>query len=133
MGKEKERMDEFLHKELTQEIIGAAYEVHQTLGYGFLEKVYQRALKAELDLRGIASEMETPVDVFYKGVAVGEYRGDLLVDGKVMVEIKVAKTYNPSDEAQLLNELKGSEITVGLLINFGRDRADVKRMCFSHR
>ena len=123
-------MSEFLHKEITQEIIGAAFEVHRMLGYGFLEKVYQRAMKVELDLRGIASEMEPPIEVFYKDVSVGEYRGDLLVDGNIMVEIKVNKEYNPSDEAQLLNELKASRIHVGLLLNFGRDRVDFKRLVF---
>jgi len=123
-------MSEFLYKDLTEQIIGAAFEVHRTLGYGFLEKIYQSALKVELGLRSIASEMEMPIDVFYKNINVGTYRSDLLVDGKVIVEIKVAKVYNHADEAQLLNELKGSQSPVGLLVNFGRERVEFKRMVF---
>ena len=123
-------MKEFLYKEQSEAIIGAAYEVHRTLGYGFLEKVYQRALKAELDLRGIASELEPQATVFYKDVVVGDYRGDLLVDGKILVEIKVSKEYNPADEAQLLNELKCTRIKVGLLINFGYEGVKFRRMVY---
>ena len=74
--------------------------------------------------------MEMPIDVFYKNINVGTYRSDLLVDGKVIVEIKVAKVYNHADEAQLLNELKGSQSPVGLLVNFGRERVEFKRMVF---
>ena len=117
-----------VHRETTSQIIGAAFEVHNALGYGFLEKVYQRALQVELIKRGSQAELEVPIKVFYKSALVGEYYADLLVDGSVMVEIKVAKCYNPEDEAQLLNELKATAVKVGMLVNFGREHVQYKRM-----
>lgn len=121
---------ELLCKEITEQIIGAAFEVHKTLGYGFLERVYQRSMQAELLLRGVKAELELPIPVLYKGVLVGDYRGDLLVAGAVLVELKVAKAYNSEDEAQLLNELKATGMKVGLLINFGREKVEFKRLVF---
>jgi len=121
---------QFTHKDLTHSIIGAAFEVHRVLGYGFLEKVYQRAMQAELRLRGIAAETEYPLAVSYKGIVVGDYRADLWVGESVMVELKTGSEYNPQDEAQLLNELKAASVSLGLLINFGRRKVEFKRMVF---
>jgi len=115
------------HENITKAIIGAAFEVHRALGYGFLEKVYQRAMKVELNRNGVESALEHPIHVLFKGVVVGDYYADLIVEGKVIVELKVAKQYNPLDEAQLLNELKATGLTVGLLVNFGRERVEFKR------
>ena len=95
---------------------------------GFLEKVYQRAMQVELIKRGSQAELEVPIKVLYKSALVGEYYADLLVDGSVMVEIKVAKCYNREDEAQLLNELKATAVKVGMLVNFGREHVQYKRM-----
>ena len=128
MNTDETRMGQIVHGETTSNIIGAAFEVHNTLGYGFLEKVYQRAMQVELIKRGSQAELEVPIKVFYKSALVGEYYADLLVDGSVMVEIKVAKCYNPEDEAQLLNELKATAVKVGMLVNFGRERVQYKRM-----
>lgn len=119
-----------LHGEVTHQIIGAAYEVYNELGYGFLEKVYRNSLQIELGLRNIASTMETPIRVRFKNQMVGEYFADLFVEQSVMVELKVEKEYNSKHEAQLLNELKATGTRVGLLINFGRERLDFKRMIF---
>ena len=119
-----------LHRETTEKIIGAAFEVHQQLGYGFLERVYQRALQVELVRRGCAAEIEKRIQVRYKGVVVGDYDADLLVDGCVIVEIKVAPEYDKRDEAQLLNELKATGQKVGLLLNFGRTKVAHKRLIF---
>lgn len=121
---------ELLCKDITEKIIGAAFEVHKVLGYGFLEKVYQNALQVELIGRGMKAELERKIVVMYKGVNVGSYEADVFVEDAVIVEIKVAKEYNPADEAQLLNELKATGIKVGLLINFGRTKVDFKRMVF---
>jgi GxxExxY protein len=121
---------EFQHKEITAQVIGAAFEVHRTLGYGFLERVYQRAMQVELGQCGLKAEIESPIHVHYKDVDVGEYRADLFVNDAVIVELKVAKSYMPEDEPQLLNELKATRIKVGLLINFGRDKVEFKRMAF---
>ena len=118
----------FEHKEITEAIIGAAFEVHNVLGYGFLEKVYRNAMQVELIQRGLVCETEAQIKVHYKNVLVGEYFADLFVDEEVVVELKVAKTYQAADEAQLLNELKATGIKVGLLINFGRDKVEFKRL-----
>ena len=82
---------EFLHKEVTEQIIGAGIEVFRQLGYGFLEKVYQRAMKVELELRGLKVDIESKIKVLYKGVVVGDYQADLFVNDVVIVELKVAK------------------------------------------
>ncbi len=111
-----------LHRETTEKIIGAAFEVHQQLGYGFLEQVYQRALQVELLRRGASAELERRIQVLYKRVVVGDDDVDLLVDGTVVVEIRVAPEYDKRDEAQLLNELKASGRKVGLILNFGRTK-----------
>ena len=123
-------MNLLAHEELTQEIIGSAFEVHNTLGYGFLERVYQKALQAELVARGLSVEIEYPIKVSYKGNPVGEYFADLLVNKTVIVELKTATEYNPKDEPQLLNELKATGIKIGLLINFGRTNVGFKRLVF---
>jgi GxxExxY protein len=121
---------ELLHKDITEQIIGAAFEVHSVLGYGFLENVYQNAMAVELRLRRLTVELESQIDVWYKGVRVGHYEADLFVNQCVIVELKVAREYQKTDEAQLLNELKGTGIKVGLLINFGRAKVEFKRFVF---
>jgi GxxExxY protein len=122
--------DKPLFREITEAVIGAAFAVHRELGYGFLEKVYQRALQVELLKSGHSAELEFPIAVKYRGVIVGEYFADLLVDGKVIVETKVAPAYNPLAEAQLINELKATGIRVGLLLNFGRREMQFRRLVF---
>lgn len=117
-----------LHEDITSEIIGAAYEVHRELGYGFLEKVYQRAMQVELARRGLKAQLESPIVVKFKDAIVGEYQADLFVEEKVIVELKVAKVYNPNDEPQLLNELRVTGVKVGLLINFGKESVEFKRL-----
>jgi len=117
------------HEETTGKIIGAAFEVHDQLGYGFLERVYQRALQVELLRRDAAAELEKRVQVFYKGT-VGDYDVDVLFDSSVAVEIKMAPQYDKRDEAQLLNELKVTGLKVGMLVNFGRTKVEYKRLVF---
>jgi GxxExxY protein len=119
-----------MHEEVTEQIIGASFEVFRELGYGFLEKVYQRAMQVELELRGMAAEIESKIEVRYKKQVVGHYRADLWVKRCVLVELKVAPTINQRDEAQLLNELKATGMKVGLLINFGRTQTEFKRLVF---
>ena len=121
---------ELLHRDITEKIIGAAFEVYRELGYGFLEKVYQKAMVYELTLKGVKCEEEPVTPAMYKGVKLLDYFGDLLVADKVMVELKAHKSYHSDDEAQLLNELKASSLKVGPLINFGRDGVKFKRMVF---
>lgn len=117
-------------REVTEAIIGSAFEVYRVLEYGFLEKVYQRAMVVELWGRGVSAESEAEIQVLYKGTEVGFYKADLWVDECVIVELKVARSLNPEDEAQLLNELKATGVKVGLLIDFGRTKVEFKRMVF---
>ena len=121
------------HEDITEKIIGAAFEVHKVLGYGFLEKVYQKAMQVELKNLGLKTELEKPIKVEFKGYVIGDYFADLLVEDKVIVELKVAEKYNSKDEAQLINELKATGISVGLLINFGRQRVEFKRFAYSEK
>ena len=125
-----EHPDKLLHREITERIIGAAFEVHGELGYGFLERVYERALQVELIRRGSIAEIEKRVQVHYKDVVVGDYDSDLIVDGYVLVELKVTPQYDRRDEAQLLNVLKATGLKVGLLVNFGRTKVEYKRLVF---
>jgi GxxExxY protein len=116
------------HSKITEQVIGSSFEVYNVLGSGFLEKVYQKALQVELLARGLKVEIEKAIKVIYKGAIVGDYSADLLVEDKVVCELKVAETYCARDEAQLLNELKATGIEVGLLINFGKEKVEFKRM-----
>lgn len=108
-----------LHADLTERIIGAFYQVHATLGWGFLEKVYHNALLHELGKRGLRVETKKKYDVDYDGVLVGEYFADIVVEGAVILELKSAHQLAPEHEAQLLNYLRASSVDVGLLLNFG--------------
>ena len=119
-----------LHKEITEQIIGASFEVYNQLGYGFLEKVYQNAMQVELNQRELKCQTEHQIQVLYKDIVVGDYYADLFVSESVIVELKVAKQYKSADEAQLLNELKATGIQVGLLINFGKEKVEFKRLVF---
>jgi len=121
---------ELPHADVTEKVIGAAFEVYRVLGYGFLESVYQRAMQAELQKAGLKAEIECPIKVRYKEIIVGDFRADLLVNEVVIIELKTAKNYNSEDEPQLLNELKATGVKVGLLINFGRTKVEFKRMVF---
>jgi GxxExxY protein len=108
-----------VHGQLTREIIGAFFDVYNELGYGFVESVYQRALPLALVARGVRSERERPLTVLFRGCVVGDYRADLVVEEKVIVESKVADKILPVHEMQLLNYLRATGITVGLVLNFG--------------
>lgn len=122
---------ELQHKEITQEIVGASFDVFRELGYGFLERVYQKAMKVELEIRGLKAETEAEIQVWYKGVIVGDYRADILVNNCVLVELKVSPVINLKDEAQLLNELKATGLKVGLLMNFGKQKVEFIRRVYS--
>src|SRR6266571_1552927 len=117
----------FPHKEVTEAIIGSVFEVHNQLGYGFLHRVYQRALQVELSRRGFRGDLEQRTAVRYKDVVVGEYDGDVIVNDVVLIEIKIAPQYDKRDEAQLLNLLKATGLRLGILLNFGRYKVEYKR------
>ena len=113
------RRRRLVHEDLTREIISAFYEVYNTLGYGFLESVYARALFSELARRGLHVQREVMIDVFYKGECVGSFRADMLVEGRVVVEYKASTWLVEADRNQLLNYLRSSCLEVGLLLHFG--------------
>ena len=114
--------------EITYAINGAIFEVNSILGPGFLEKVYENALLAELKIRGLQVKNQVPIRVLYKGEVVGDYAADLLVEDKVIVELKTVENLDKTHEAQLLNYLKATGLHVGLLVNFRHKKADIKRM-----
>ena len=114
--------------DITYSINGAVFEVNKILGPGFLEKVYENALLIELKNRGLKTESQVPITVLYKDNVVGEYLADLLVEDKVIVELKTVENLDKNHEAQLLNYLKATGLHVGLLVNFKHKKADIKRM-----
>ena len=114
-------------EKLTYEINGAIFEVNRVLGAGFLEKVYENALLVELKNRGLKTEAQKPVTVHYKNEVVGEYFADIMVDGKIILELKTVKSLEKIHEAQILNYLKATGYKVGLLINFAYPKAEIKR------
>ena len=118
--------------DLTEAVIGAAFEVSNTLGVGFLEKVYERSLLQELRLQGIHAESQVSFSVTYKGHCVGDYFADLLVEGELVVELKCAEKLTNEHMAQCLNYLKASGKTLGLLFNFQKPRLEWKRVVLDH-
>ena len=110
---------ELLHKELTDKILKAFYEVYNQLNYGFREKIYQKSLAYELRQLGLVAEEEKPISVYYKGLLMGEYRADFVVEGKIILELKAQSTIKDPHEAQLLHYLRAMPIEVGLVLNFG--------------
>ena len=114
--------------DITEAIIGAAYTVSNTLGAGFLEKVYENALCHELRKRGLHVDQQWRIAVRYDGVVVGDYCADLVVEAQVLVELKAAKQLDEIHAAQVLNYLKATKLRTGLLLNFGAPRVEVKRL-----
>ncbi len=119
--------EEFLHKDLTGEIIQAACSVHNTIGCGLLEKVYQNSLSWELELRGRKVSPEKEFGVIYRDKEVGTYYADLVVEDKVIIEVKSVERIDDIHRAQLLNYLRISGLRVGLIINFARPRLEYER------
>ena len=115
---------------ITYEIRGAIFEVNKELGGGFLEKVYENALLLELKKRGLTAESQVALDVRYKGDVVGEYIADIIVEKAVIIEIKAVTQLSSLHEAQLLNYLKATGLTIGFLVNFHGKKADIKRFAF---
>ena len=116
--------------DITYEIRGALFEINRVLGPGFLEKVYENALLIELANRGLKAQSQVPIKVKYKNKTVGEYITDILVEEKVIVELKSVDSLDKIHEAQLLNYLKATGIHVGLLVNFKNPKVEIKRMVF---
>ena len=120
-----------LQKDLTDKVLKAFYRVYNTLGYGFLEKVYERAMWFELRTMGLQCERQKPIEVFYQEQQVGAYFADLVVEDRVIVELKAAEGLVEAHEHQLVNYLKATNIEVGLLLNFGKT-PQFKRKVFTN-
>jgi GxxExxY protein len=125
MGDEK-----IIEKELVYKINSCVFEVYRELGHGFLERVYEKALLIEFNSQRLKAQAQVPIQVHYKGEIVGDYYADLVVEDKVIIELKAQEHLNKAHEAQLLNYLKATKIEVGLLINFAYPKATVKRFVF---
>ena len=122
---------EYLHQDKTEKIIQAFYKVYNTLGYGFLEKVYQNALLIELRRMGFECKSQYPIRVYYESYPVGDYFADIIVDDCVVIENKATEALCEENEFQLINYLKATNIEVGLLLNFGK-KPEFKRKIFTN-
>jgi len=121
-------MGAFLYEELTKTILGACFEVSNELGAGFLESVYQNALLIVLQQKGLKVQSQFPLNVKFRGQAVGQFYADLLVEDQVIVELKAVTALTPVHQAQVINYLKGTGVEVGLLVNFGRPKIEYRRL-----
>ena len=118
----------YLHSGLSARIIKAFYNVYNTLGHGFLEKVYENALMLELAKVHLNCHQQQHIDVFYDGHKVGDYFADIIVENKIIIELKAAEAIAPEHEAQLVNYLRATDIEVGLLLNFGKSPQHKRRV-----
>ncbi len=113
-------------EELTKKVIGCAFKVHNSLGSGFLEKVYENVLRIELSGAGLRVEQQIPIQVYYQGEVIGDFVSDLLVEKRLVVELKAIEKLTKLHEAQLVNYLTATGLDIGLLINFGKS-VQIKR------
>jgi len=125
-------MDGLLERRLTGLIIASFYRVYDDLGFGFLESVYCAAMLVELNSRGVRAEREARIDVYYRGVEVGHFRADLLVERRVIVEIKASLAVTEADRKQVLNYLRGTSLELGLLLHFG-PKASFQRLIYTKK
>ena len=121
-----------MEETVSQRVIRCAFEVSNTLGVGFLEKVYEKALCVEFQKAGLAFECQKVLEVEYKDQIVGNYAADIVVDGRLIVELKALSSLSRQHEAQVMNYLRASDISVGLLLNFGTPRIGIKRIVWQH-
>jgi GxxExxY protein len=117
-----------LHAEITDKIIACAYDVHNKLGFGFSERVYENAMMIKLSQKKLPSIQQAPINVHFEDQLVGEYFADIFIDNKIIVELKAVSVLSKAHEAQLMNYLKATNVKVGLLINFGEKLKIVRRV-----
>jgi GxxExxY protein len=122
---------QFIHRDLTEKVIGVFYDVYNELGFGFLESVYQSAMIVALRTTGLKTDGQVGLPVYFRGSVVGDYVADILVEDKLILELKAAEDLSSIHEAQLLNYLKATQIELGLLLNFG-PKPKIKRLVFSN-
>ena len=117
-----------LYEDLSSKLLAACFEVSKELGAGFVESVYENALLIALRQKGIAAEAQVPLKVTFRGEIVGDFYADILVEDKIIIELKAAKALAPEHQAQLINYLKATGIEVGLLVNFGKPKLEYRRL-----
>ena len=122
-----DQLPDYVLKDTTFLIIASVIEVHKILGFGFLENVYEKALLKELTIRGLKAEAQKEIKVVYKGEVVGSYYADIVVNDQILLELKAVEHLSEVHKAQILNYLKGTGLKLGLLINFGKQKAEYKR------
>ena len=127
-----EETKKILFKELSYNIMSAAFEVHNALGAGLTENIYENSLCYEFGLRGIEFEQQVPVDISYKGKNMGTYVIDVIVDGKIILELKAVTGFHEVHEAQIISYLKATNLSLGILINFGQEKVASKRILNTH-
>jgi len=123
----QKRVSDFLYEDLTYKIRGCAFKVYNSLGFGHKESIYQKALEIELKKEGLNTEKEKILNISYDGKKVGIYRPDFVVESKIIIEIKAVELLPKSSEAQLVYYLKGTNFSLGFLINFGACKLDIRR------
>ena len=123
----KSKLETFLYKDLTHKIIGLAMEVHNELGYGFLEKVYENALMVQFRNSDIKALQQVPIKVYFKGEVVGEYYPDIIVEDKVILELKAVEYLDDIHKAQIINYLQATNYNIGYLLNFGSKKLEFER------
>lgn len=119
------------HRELTEKIIGAFYDVYNELGHGFLESIYEQALAIALAQAGMNVQRQLAISIWFRGQKVGDFRSDMLVDGNVLLELKAVRVIDQAHEKQLLNYLRATDIEVGLLLNFG-EKPQFRRLAYNN-
>lgn len=120
--------NKILYKDLSYKIVGLAMDAHNKLGYGFLEKVYENALMILFRQEGIQTKQQEPIRVYFEGQAVGDYFADILVEGNVILELKVAEKIIDAHKAQVLNYLKATGLHLAIILNFGKERLEYERL-----
>lgn len=124
-------MSELLHKKITDDILKVYFDIYNHLGYGFLEKVYQNAMYFELQKKGYKVEAQKSIKVYLKGQLIGEYYADLLIEDRIIIELKACELIMSVHVAQLMNYLKATKVEVGLLLNFGEE-PEFKRIIYTN-
>ncbi len=125
-----EKQDKIIYKDLSFQIMEAIFEVHNILGPGYTENIYEEALARELENRQISYQRQKLIEVLYKNSKIGEYKLDMIVDSKIILELKAVSQLNDLFQAQILSYLKATKIKLGILVNFGKDRIEYKRIVY---
>lgn len=120
--------EHILYRELSYTIVGLAMEVHRKLGYGFLENVYENALMILLENKGIEARQRFPINVYFENKVIGDYKADILVEGKIILELKSIEKIADAHRAQALNYLKATKLRLALILNFGKEKLEFERL-----